>query len=107
MTNKDNFIYMLTEPHTNMKAITGFPRETKLIYHRIVSDQSPEPRAAILAAKNVEINSLDRWCSRDCAVAMTKIGNVDTVLLILYLDIRKPVISDWLTAVLDLSLIHI
>ena len=88
-------ISFITEPHTRDDKITGMPRGTKSIYCRH-TDRNGAPRAGIITSAGVMISAMESWCNRDCAVALTKIGGVQTILISLYLDITKAVQPKWL-----------
>ena len=54
------------------------------------------PRAGIVAGPDVKLTAMDTWCGRDCAVALAKIGGVQTVIVSLYMDINLEVQPKWL-----------
>ena len=94
-------IAMLTEPYTVKNKITGMPRGTKIIYNRKNIVNQP-PRAGIVASLDVNLTAMDSWCSRDCAVGLTRIGGVQTVLVSLYLDITLEVQPGWLDELMNM-----
>ena len=71
------------------------PRGTKVVYARIQNQDGP-PRAGIVSSLDVNLTAMDSWCNRDCAVALAKIGGVQTILISLYLDIKLDVQPAWL-----------
>ena len=55
-----------------------------------------------MASLDVNLTSMDSWCSRDCAVALARIGGTQTVLISLYLDITMEVQPAWLDDLMDM-----
>ena len=92
-------VAFLTEPHTVRDRVTGMPGHTKLIYDK--SGKGGQPRAAILATKDLTVTALETHCSRDCAAALIKLNGRNTVLASIYLDIKKKVTPEWLTGLMD------
>ena len=95
LEGKKQSIILATEPHIYANKITGMPKGTKSIYYRAGSSE-PGPRAGIIASLDVKLTAMDSWCSRDCAVALAKIGGRQTVIVSLYLDLNLQVHPDWL-----------
>ena len=95
LEGQQNTVVLVTEPYTSYNKISGMPGKARVIFHR-GPDQEGPPRAGIVATPDVKITAMDSWCRRDCAVALTKIGGVQTVLVSLYLDIKKEVQPNWL-----------
>ena len=91
----------MTEPYTYDGKITGTPNGTSTIYARS-GPADPPPRAGILAGGGVGITAMDSWCNRDCAVALTRVGGRQTVLVSLYLDITLEVQPEWLDKLMDM-----
>ena len=94
-------VVLMTEPYTFKGRITNMPSGTKAIYDKGSSDGNP-PRAGIVASLDLNITSMDRWCNRDCAVALTRVGGVRTVLISLYLDITLEVQPEWLDELMQM-----
>ena len=93
MVGKEKIVLAITEPHTVAAKITGMPKGTKSVYDRTTTHTGPPPRAAIIANAAVEMNALDRWCSRDCAAALLKTQDQQILILSVYLDIKLPVVQ--------------
>ena len=102
MEGKDGFILLATEPHTVKNKITGMPRGTTVIYDRSLKENQCPPRAGIVASKDLKITAMESWCSRDCATAIGVLNGKRTILVSLYLDIKLPVVSDWLKKLMDM-----
>ena len=94
LEGKKRTVVLATEPYTMKNKVVGFPRGTKVICSGRESVLAP--RAAIVASLDTNITAMDSWCNRDCAVALTNVGGVRTVLVSLYLDIKLDVQPDWL-----------
>ena len=94
---------MLTEPHTVAGKVTGMPKGTKIFYDKSIKDGQPAPRAAIVATRDLGLNSLDNWCNRDCAAAVGLLHGRQTVLASVYCDIKLPVVQPWLESLLDMT----
>ena len=88
-------IVLITEPHTFANKITGMTHGTKTVFARQKSNELP-PRAGIVASLDTNLTAMDSWCNRDCAVALTRVKGIQTVLVSLYLDIKKNVQPGWL-----------
>ena len=86
LQGKSNRIALLTEPYAHGGKITGMPGGTALVYAEQKPNQPP-PRAGILASRDVRVTAMEKWCSRDCAVALARIGGKQAVIVSLYLDI--------------------
>ena len=86
-------ICMMTEPYTTMGSITGLPSGLTVIYDRKNKNARSPPRAGIMANRSLGITAMEAWCSRDCAVGTMKLHGKQTILVSLYLDIKKPVVS--------------
>ena len=105
LEGKKQSIMLVTEPYTVRNGITGMPRGTKVVYSR-ASDQLGPPRAGIVSSIDVNLTAMDSWCGRDCAVALAKVGGVQTIIVSLYLDIKLEVQPAWLDklmAMIDLK----
>ena len=96
-------IMMLTEPYTVQGKVVNMPRRCTVIYDRSGKPDAPPPRAAIVASPDLQVNSMDSWCNRDCAVALAKIQNKQTLLISVYRDIKKPVVESWLQDLMDMA----
>ena len=96
LSGQSQVITLITEPHTTAGRITGMPRGTTVVSDRTIQPGQPGPRAGIVASRDTNIHSLDRWCSRDCAAAMAKLHGKQTVIASIYLDINKPAVPQWL-----------
>ena len=94
---KGQSICMVTEPYTTHGFITGFSRQHVLVFDRKNKNRNLPPRAGIVADKSLGVTAMESWCSRDCAVATVKLHGKQTILVSLYLDINKPVVSPGLT----------
>ena len=102
MEGKDEVILLATEPHTVNNKITGLPRGTTIIYDRTANKDKAPPRACIVAARSLGVTAMESWCSRDCAVALVKIKGKQTVLVSLYMDIKRPVCDKRLADLMDM-----
>ena len=103
MENKSQFISMFTEPYTVKNKLVGMPTGLTSVYDRTIRPDSPPPRAAIAASRDLKVTALDTLCHRDCAAALAKIHGRQTLLLSVYRDITKPVIEHWMTEILDMA----
>ena len=92
---------LMTEPYTVENKITGLPRGTKAVYARSAQG-GQRPRAGITASLDVNITAMDGWCNRDCAVALAKIGGVQTVIVSAYLDIKTDVQPAWMDRLMNM-----
>ena len=101
MEGQTQRILMLTEPYTVASKIVGFPNNVKIIYDRSLPVTTP-PRAAVLTSPDIRAQSLDAWCSRDCAVALARVQGKQTALVSIYRDITAPVIDEKLEKLLDM-----
>ena len=95
-------IGLFTEPHTVYNKLHGFPRGTKSIFARL-PENVPGPRAAIVAGRSTNLTTLEQWCNRDCAVALTTIRDQKVLIISLYLDILLPVRPAWLEDLLNMA----
>ena len=89
-------IVLMTEPYTYNNRIAGLPNGTKAVYARPRDNQS-RIRAGIAASLDVNLTAMDSWCNEDCAVALARIGGAQTVIVSLYLDIKKEIQPEWLS----------
>ena len=101
LEGKKQTILMVTEPHTVKNKITGMPKGTKSIFANL-KDNEQNPRAGIVASLDVKLTAMDSWCNRDCAVALARIGGTQTVIVSLYLDIKKEVQPSWLDELMEM-----
>ena len=83
----------MTEPYTYENRVAGLPSGIRTVYHR---NKNIRPRACIVASKDVNLTAMENWCNEDCAVALTRVGGKQTVIISLYLDIQKEVQPGWL-----------
>ena len=88
-------IALITEPYTYESKITGLPRGTKVIYDR-TCPKNAAPRAGIVCSQDVNLTAMESWCTRDCAVALSRANGKHTVLVSLYMDINLEVQPEWL-----------
>ena len=95
LEGQNQTIVLMTEPYTYDGRITGMPKGTKVVYDR-KSNRTCAPRAGIVSSLDVHLTAMDSWCNRDCAVALTRVGGIQTVLVSLYLDINLEVQPTWL-----------
>ena len=95
MEERRQMIVLVTEPYTVNGKITSMPKGTRCIYAR-PKGQDTRPRAGIVTTMDVSVTAMDSWCTRDCAVALARIGGKQTVLVSLYLDITLEVQPQWL-----------
>ena len=102
LENKQQIVACITEPHTTAGRITGMPTNTNIVYHRPSKGQ-PAPRAGLVASKDLKLTSMDNWCNRDCAVAVTSLHGRRTILASIYLDITQPAVPPWLEQLLDMA----
>ena len=72
------------------------------VYHRSKEPRDSPPRAAIFASRDIGVNSLDSWCSRDCAVGVARIHGRPVLLVSIYMDIKLPVEQQWLTDLMSM-----
>ena len=94
MEGSKQSVALLTEPYTVNNKITGMPRGTTTIFARMKNNEAP--RAGIVASVGVNLTAMDSWCNKDCAVALTRIGGKQTIVISLYLDIKAEVQPKWL-----------
>ena len=97
--NKQSVV-LLTEPYTVDNKITGMPKGTKAVFAR--SREPGAPRAGIVSSIDVNLTAMDSWCNRDCAVALARIAGTQTVLISLYLDIKKEIQPPWLDRLMEM-----
>ena len=90
-----DFIVMSTEPYVKMGKIASAPPNT------VVISYGENPRAAIITSKNLNILKLDNLSTKDCAVAILKTSNEQSVLASIYMDIKKAVDTPWLRNLFD------
>ena len=95
-------IGMITEPYTTMGSITGLPAGLTVIYDRKGRNVSLPPRAGIIASRALGVTAMEAWCTRDCAVGTVKLHGKQTILVSLYLDIKKPVIPRELSDIMTM-----
>ena len=103
MEGKTGVISLLTEPHTIQNRLHTFPRGTTSVFDRNINNKQPGPRAAIVASRDLGINSLDQWCNRDCAAALMTVEGQQVVVASVYLDIRTAVAPSWLTGLIHMA----
>ena len=101
MEGSKQSILLVTEPHTNYNKITSMPKGTKTVSARLKITDLPT-RAGIIASVDVNLTAMESWCNRDCAVALTRIRGVQTVLVSLYLDINTEVQPGWLDKLMEM-----
>ena len=102
MESKTSTLSLITEPHTINNALHSFPRGTTIVYDCSKS-HNQAPRAGIVATKDLQLTSLDKWCGRDCAAGVLKIANRSVLIGSIYLDINKPVRQQWLEDLLNMA----
>ena len=95
LEGKKQSIVLMTEPYTAHNKITGMPSGTRVVYARSQDPKGP-PRAGIVSSIDVRLTAMDSWCSRDCAVALTRVGGRQTIVVSLYMDINLEVQPEWL-----------
>ena len=100
MEEKRQQIVLVTEPYTVASKIVGLPGGTKSVTARLKGND--RPRAGIIASLDVNLTAMDSWCNRDCAVALTRVGGVQTVIVSLYLDINLEVQPRWLDQLMEM-----
>ena len=98
---KNQMVALITEPYTYKNKITGMPKGVKIVSAKL-KESEPGPRAGIASSVDLKITAMDNWCSRDCAVALTTIRGVRTVLVSLYLDINKEIQPAWLGKLMEM-----
>ena len=103
MEGQSQIISFVTEPHTIHNKITGMPKGTITIAHTTNNQNNNGPRAGIVADRGLWINGLDKWCNRDCAVAMAHLHGRQVILASIYLDINEPVNPPWLEAIMAMA----
>ena len=103
LAGKSEVINLITEPYTVCNKITGMPRGTTLIYDRSIATSRPPPRAAIVGGRSLKLTAMESWCTRDCATALVTLHGKRTMLVSLYMDIKKPVRSPHLDALLNMA----
>ena len=86
-------ITLMTEPYTFDNKVAGLPRGTRAVYSR---QAGVSPRACIVSSLDVRLTAMENWCRRDCAVALARIGGVQTIIISLYMDIQMEVQPEWL-----------
>ena len=101
LEGKKSSILLVTEPYTNKNKMVGLPTGAKVIYDR---NSKLAVRAGIVATPDLNIASMESWCTRDCAVALIKIGGKQTLLISLYLDITLEVQPEWLIRLLKMAM---
>ena len=94
MESAHSTISLITEPHTINGKLYAFPRGTASVFSP--GTQSSPPRAAIVTTRDVGLTALGKWCHRDCAVGLAKIGGKQTVVASIYMDINKTIQPKWL-----------
>ena len=102
MEKKNRIVSLFTEPYTTCGRITGMPRGTTVVYDRSDRGGQPPVRAAIIASADLGLTAMDSWCSRDCAVALVKIQGQQTIIVSLYMDIKRPVITKEIREVMQM-----
>ena len=103
LEEKQQVISLISEPHTVANKITGMPRGTTIAYDRSIPHSQPGPRTGIVASNDLRLNPMDNLCTRDCTVAVVKIHGTHTLLASIYLDIKKPVVPQWLEQLVDIA----
>ena len=98
---KRQSIVLMTEPHTYANKLTGMPNGTKKVMCG-AKNEDPVPRASIVASLDVGLTAMDNWCNRDCAVALTRIGGRQTIIVSLYLDVKLDVQPAWLDRLMEM-----
>ena len=102
MAGQSKQILLATEPHTSHARVTGMPGGAVLVYDKSIKTGQPAPRACIVASRDVNLTAMDGWCSRDCAVALTKVRGKQVIIVSLYMDIKLPVISNKLQGLMKM-----
>lgn len=67
LENQTHSIALISEPHTVMNKITGYPKGTKIIYNR-TNPQGHPPRAGIVFSNDLKVTALDSIGNRDFPV---------------------------------------
>ena len=102
LAGKSQTVCLITEPHTNYGKVTGMPGGTQVI-SATPEPHQPGPRAAIVASRDLQIQALSRWCTRDSAVATAKLHGKQVLIASIYLDINHPVVPDWLDDLMTMA----
>ena len=96
-------VLLLTEPYTVNSRVVGMPRKAQVIFDRTTRANNLAVRAAIVATPDLNITPLDAWCTRDCAAALTRVHNRQTLLVSLYCDILLPLAGEHLLSLLNMA----
>ena len=76
----------------------SLPRNCKLVPCTL---KEKECRAAIIASPNIEIVEISDLCTKDSAVAYCNIDNTRILVCSGYLDIKQPVVQEWMNEVVQ------
>ena len=98
LEGRNRTILLMTEPYTYANHVVGLPNKTKLVFAR----SKGIPRACIAATPDVVLTTMENWCNEDCAVALTRVGGTQTVIVSLYLDITSGVQPRWLDKLMEM-----
>ena len=103
LAGKSNQVLLVTEPYSVAGKIVGMPSGMRTVQHYDSAQRPLAPRAGIIATADVQLRSLQSYCSRDCAAALARLHGTDTLVISAYLDINLPVIQPWLPKLLRLA----
>ena len=91
------YICLITEPYKNKCKVTARPEGCQV---HVVKSQIP-PRAAIFFKGNMNIIQIDSLSNEDCVVSLWNNGKDSVILASIYLDINKPVESEWMDKIVN------
>ena len=99
LTNKKDYIALLTEPYTKFNKLVLAPNKSL----KVISGgkKNERPRAAIIAHRSLKMIALQDYCTRDMASIFGVINGNKTVITSIYMDINKPVVSEKMQTLLD------
>ena len=96
LTDKDDYICLITEPYGNKNRVGAVPSGAKTI-----SYGKSQTRAAIMFSSEVGLLHIESLCNEDCAVGLLKLDGVLTLIVSTYLDIKKDVVPTWLDDIVE------
>ena len=103
LAGKTNQVLLVTEPYSVAGKIVGMPSGRRTVQFHDTNAKPQPPRAGIISTADIQLRPLEAHCTRDCAVALARLHDTDTLIISAYLDIKMPVVQPWLPALLRLA----
>ena len=90
------YVVLASETYNFKGRVRSLPRMSQSISH-------PNPRAAIICSRDLNIIKIEKLTTRDCAVGLLQRGGKKVLIASIYLDIKMSVVQDWLVSLVNFA----